>query len=103
MLGHMMVNPFPVWAGLELIPVQTGKGIKTMKCTQIVKFICLLIAEFWGGRTCNSSLIKSCMSFLYGGQLSTETLVLQFVFIFIASFPAWAGIIINSTQNKKWN
>ena len=32
------------------------------------------------------------MSFLSGGQLSTDKLVLQFVHIFIVLFPVWAGI-----------
>ena len=32
------------------------------------------------------------MSFLSGGQLSTDKLVLQFVHIFIIQFPVWAGI-----------
>ena len=27
-LGYMLIFPFPVWAGLELIPAQTGKGIQ---------------------------------------------------------------------------
>ena len=32
------------------------------------------------------------MSFLYGGQLSTDKLILHFVLIFIVPFPVWAGI-----------
>ena len=36
------------------------------------------------------------MSFLSGGQLSTDKLVLQSVYI----FTVWAGIKINSSQNR---
>ena len=54
------------------------------------------------------------MSFLSGGQLSTDKLVLQFVYIFIIPFPVWAGvklilaqtgyvIKINSSPNRKCN
>ena len=28
MLGHMELIPFPVWAGIKLIPAQTRYGIK---------------------------------------------------------------------------
>ena len=28
MLGHMVLIPFPVWAGIKLIPAQTGNGFK---------------------------------------------------------------------------
>ena len=38
------------------------------------------------------------MSFLSGGQLSTDKLVVQFVYIFTVSF--WAGIKINSNPNR---
>ena len=27
-LGHMLIIPFPVWAGIELIPAKTGNGIR---------------------------------------------------------------------------
>ena len=43
------------------------------------------------------------MSFLYEGQISTNKLVLQFVYIFIVSYPVWAGIKINSSPKRKWN
>ena len=42
------------------------------------------------------------MSFLSGGQLSTDKLVLQFVYIFRVSFPVWAGIKIKSSSTRKW-
>ena len=45
----------------------------------------------------------SCMSFLFGGQLSSDKLFLHFVFIFIVLFPVWARIKINSSPNRKWN
>ena len=48
-------------------------------------------------------LIRSCMSFLSGGQLSTDKLVLQFVHNIIVSFPVWAGIKINSSPNMVLN
>ena len=48
-------------------------------------------------------LIRSFMSFLPGGQSSTNKLVLQFVYIFIVPFPVWAGIKINSSPKRKWN
>ena len=32
------------------------------------------------------------MSFLYGGQSSTDKLILQLVYIFIVPFPVWAGL-----------
>ena len=28
MLGHMMIIPFPLWAGIKLIPAKKGNGIK---------------------------------------------------------------------------
>ena len=34
------------------------------------------------------------MSFLFGGHLSTDKLILQFLYIFIVPFPVWAGIIL---------
>jgi len=43
------------------------------------------------------------MSFLYEGQISTNKLVLQFVYIFIVSYPVWAGIKINSSPKRKWD
>ena len=55
-------------------------------------------------------MILSCMSFLSGGQLSTDKLVLQFVYIYkvwagIKMIPAQTGngIEINSSPNRKWN
>ena len=27
-LGHMLIIPFPVWAGIKLIPAETGNGIE---------------------------------------------------------------------------
>ena len=43
------------------------------------------------------------MSFLSEGQLSTDKLVLHFVYIFTVSFPVSAGIEINFSPNRKWN
>ena len=40
-------------------------------------------------------MIRSCVSLLSQGQLSTDKLVLQFVHIFIVSFPGWVGINFN--------
>ena len=40
------------------------------------------------------------MSFLFGGQLSTDKLILQLVYIFIVPFPVWAGIKINSSKQE---
>ena len=73
------------------------------KCTQILKLIGQLIADLQRGRTCNSEIIRSCTSFLCGGQLSTDELDLKFVYIFIISFPVWTGIKINSSPNRKLN
>ena len=83
---------------LNLIPAQTGNG--SMKRYASCKINCQLIADLRRGRTWNSKLIRSFMSFLYGGQLSTNKLVLQFVQIFIVSFPVWAGIKINSSPGN---
>ena len=33
------------------------------------------------------------MSFLFGGQISTDKLILQLVYVFIVPFPVWAGIM----------
>ena len=41
------------------------------------------------------------MSFLFGGQISTDQLVLQFMQIFKVSFPVWAGIEINSSPKEE--
>ena len=59
------------------------------KCTPIVQLISQLTANLQRGRTYNSEIIRSCMSFLSGGQLSTNKLVLHFVYIFI--IPAQTG------------
>ena len=48
-------------------------------------------------------LIGSCMSFLLGGQLSTDKSILQLVYIFIVPFPLWAGISFNSSPHRKLN
>ena len=37
------------------------------------------------------------MSFLFGGQLSTEKIILQFLYIFIVLFTVWAGINFDSS------
>ena len=66
--------------------------MKPWNCTQIIKWICQLVADLQRGRICNSLLIRTCMSLLSGGQLSTEKLVLQFFYMFTVSFPVWAGI-----------
>ena len=47
--------------------------------------------------------MRSFMSFLPGGQSTTDKLVLQFLYIFIVSFPVWAGIKTNFSPNRKWN
>ena len=77
---------------LDLIPAQTGDG--TMEIYASSKLFCQLIADLRRGRTWNSKLIRSFMSFLYGGQSPTDKLVLKFAYIFIVSFPVWAGIKI---------
>ena len=48
-------------------------------------------------------LIRSCTSFLFGSQLSTDKLVSQFVYIFIVAFPVWAGIDFSSISCFGWN
>ena len=73
---------------LELIPAQTGNG--TTKNIRIVKLICQLIADLQKGRTWNSKLIRSFMSFLYGGQSPTDKLILKLAYIFILSLLVWA-------------
>ena len=48
------------------------------------------------------------MSFLSGGQLSTDKQVLHFFYIFTGSFPVWAAILaqtgneilVNSSPNR---
>ena len=77
---------------LELIPAQTGNG--TMKMYTNPKPF--LSVDSWPPKSKDMQLLilRSCMSFLSGGQLSTDKLVLQFVYIFIVSFPVWAGIKI---------
>ena len=47
--------------------------------------------------------IKSRMSLLFGGQLSTDKKGLGFVYIFIVPFPVWAGINSNSISCLGWN
>jgi len=41
------------------------------------------------------------MSFLFGGQLSTNQIVLQFMQNFKVSFPVWAGIKIYSGPKEE--
>ena len=43
------------------------------------------------------------MSFLFGGQLLTDNLILQLVYIFIVPFPVWAGINFDSISGLGWN
>ena len=38
------------------------------------------------------------MSFLFGGQLSTDKLISQFVYIFIVPFPVWVEINLIPAQ-----
>ena len=60
------------------------------KCTQIVKLVCQLVTDLQGGMTWNSYSIRSCMSFLFRGQLSTDKLILQF-FVNFDSFISCSG------------
>ena len=39
------------------------------------------------------------MSFPSGGQLSTDKLVLNAMYIFIVPFPVWAGIVSSPHRN----
>ena len=48
-------------------------------------------------------IIKSRMSLLIGGQLSTGKKGLGFVYIFIVPFPVWTGINFNSISCLVWN
>ena len=68
------------------------------------------MADLQRGRTYNSKLIRSCMSFPPRGQLSTDKIVLQSMYI----FTVWAGIKlipdktengdeINISPNRRWN
>ena len=68
------------------MPTQIVNG--NMKNTKAAKLICQLIADLQRGRTCNSKLVRRFRFFIYGGQLSTDKLVLQVVLIFIVSFSA---------------
>ena len=43
------------------------------------------------------------MSVLSGGQLSTDKLVIQLLFVFKVLFPVWAGIKISSSPSRKLN
>ena len=65
---------------------QPKQEIELSKCTQIVNLICQLVAELQKGRTCNSYLIRSFMSFFSTGQLITDKVILQFVHIFIVQY-----------------
>ena len=47
--------------------------------------------------------IRNCMSFLFGGQLSTEKLNSQSVYFSTALFSDWAGINSNSISCLVWN
>ena len=82
----------------KLIPAQTGNW--TMN---VCALICQLIADLQRGRTWNSLIIRSCLSFLSGGQSSTDKLVLQLVYIFIVSHAVRAGYKINSSPTSNWN
>ena len=46
--------------------------MELLKCTQNLKLACQFIADLQRGGTYNSQLIRSCMSYLFGGQLSTD-------------------------------
>ena len=48
-------------------------------------------------------IIKSRMSLLFGGKLSTDKNCLGFVYIFIVPFPVWDGINFNSISCLGWN
>ena len=105
---YIFIISFPVRAGIKINSSPNRKC--NYKCTQIVRLICQFMADLQRGRTYNSKLIRSCMSFLPRGQLSTDKIVLQSMYIFTVS----AGIKINSnqhrnvdkinsSQNRKWN
>ena len=68
---------------LNLNPTQTGNG--SMKRYASCKINCQLIADLRRRRTWNSKLIRSFMSFLFKGQLSTDKLTLQLVYFFHSS------------------
>ena len=72
--------------------------MKLCKWAQIVQLVFQLIADLYRGRTYNSLLMRSCMSFLFGGQISIGKYILQFVYIFIIPFPVWAGINFHPAQ-----
>ena len=105
-LGHTLIPVWPI--------IQPKQEMELWKNTQVVKLICQLIADLRRGMTCNSKLIRSFMSCLFGGQLPTDKLRLQFVYIFIVnflfwlelfptSFYAWAGSDLNSSPKRIWN
>ena len=67
---------------------------------QVEKLICQLIANLRRGRTRNSKLIRSFMSFLYGGRISTDKLIFQLAYLFIIPFPVWAGFKIKQSKQE---
>ena len=65
-----------------------------MKMYGNLKLIGQFIADLQRGGTCNSSLITCCMSFLSGGQLSTDKQILQFVILFLVSLHVVSILIV---------
>ena len=47
---------------------------------------------------------NSCMSFLFGGQWSTDQILSILVYIFIVLFPVWAGVdnSVSCFEKYKW-
>ena len=90
----------------KLIPAQTGNGTMKMYTNCRIN----LSVDNWPPKRKDIQLlpyylVKSCMS---GGQLSTDKLVLQFLYFFTVSFPVIKNdankyAIRNDVINKKIN
>ena len=75
---YICIVPFPVWAGINSNSISvTCKIILSVDSWPLKRKDMQLLIQY---------LIRSCMSFLPGGESSTNKLVLQFMYIFLSSF-----------------
>ena len=63
-------------------------------------FITSLLVDSWPP---NQLGVACPWSFLVGGQLSTDKLILQLLYVFIVPFPVWAGINFDSISCFGWD
>ena len=101
---YIFIVSFPVWAGIKIYSSQNRKwNYENYTSCRISLSVDSWLPKRKDIQLLIQYLIRSCMSFLFGGQVSTDKLILQLVYIFIVPFPVWAGFNWNSISGLGWN